>query len=270
MSALARFVCELLVWAVTVGYSGPAQEASLAAPVLKWQHAGCFSWGCEKGWYSSPAVVDLEGDGTVEVVASAYSIVVRDGETGALRWRMKSGHDRSEPEASNVGRTWPGIVVADVDNNGDVEIVTAHSGGTVSIYDHQGYFETGWPQKPSGSELRGLSVYDLEGDGSLEIAVTAAVGSKVNTWVYEHDGSLRPGWPQLSNDSGYAYGIFNDNIAIGDLDADGWGEVVAPSDVHYICAYKSDGSSIPAHAMYGGKDWGKVGIWESQVVELRG
>ncbi|MBN1815530.1 MAG: VCBS repeat-containing protein [Anaerolineae bacterium] len=245
-------------------------DLALQSPVLKWKLAGCFNSWCETGWYSSPAVADLDGDGAVEVIAAAYSIVILDGETGTLKWRMKSGHDRSEPDADNVGRTWPGVIVADVDGNGDIEIVTAHSGGYVSVYDHQGYFQPGWPQRPIESELRGLSVYDLEGDGSLEIVVTGAVGSKVNTWVYEHDGVLRPGWPQLSDDSGYAYGIFNDNAAIGDLDGDGAAEIVVPSDVHYICAYEPDGNQIPAHPMYGDKGWGKVGVWESLAIELRG
>lgn len=242
---------------------------AIQPPVLKWQLGGCFNSWCETGWYSSPAVADLDGDGSAEVIASAYSIVVLDGATGALRWRVKSGHDRSEPDAGNVGRTWPGVVVADVDGNGDLEIVTAHGGGIVSVYDHEGYFQPGWPRHPADGELRGLSAYDLDGDGSLEIVVTATTG-KVNTWVYEHDGALRPGWPQLADDSGYASGIYNDNAAVGDLDGDGLGEIVVPSDVHYICAYEAGGNHVPAHPMYGGKAWGKVGIWESQAIELRG
>jgi hypothetical protein len=72
------------------------------------------------------------------------------------------------------------------------------------------------------------------------------------------------------NESGYAYGIFNDNAAVGDLDGDGFGELVVPSDVHYICAYERDGTQIPANPVYGGKGWGKVGVWESLDVELRG
>jgi hypothetical protein len=247
----------------------PGPEGILA-PLLKWQHGGCYSSWCETGWYSSPAVADLDNDGSVEVIDSAYSIVALDGESGEMEWRMASGHDRSEPEASSVGRTWPGIIVADVDADEQIEIVTAHSGGYVSVYERDGYFASGWPQQPTGLELRGLSVSDLEGDGTLEIIATGAVYGKVNTWVYEHAGMLRPGWPQLSNDSGYAHGIFNANAAVGDLDGDNYGELVIPSDVHYICAYERNGAQISTHLDYGDKGWGQVGVWESLEVELRG
>jgi hypothetical protein len=248
-----------------------AGPGGIAAPQLKWQRGGCHPYWCETGWYSSPAVADLNDDGQNEVIGSAYSIVALDGNTGDLIWRVSSGHDRSQPGASNTGRTWPGIVLADVDNDQQVEIVTAHGGGFLSVYERNGYFAPGWPQQPSGGlELRGLSVSDLDNDDTLEIIATGAVYGKVNTWVYEHNGQLRPGWPQLGNDSGYAYGIFNDNAAVGDLDGDGFGELVVPSDVHYICAYERDGAQIPANPMYTGKGWGKVGVWENLAVEQRG
>jgi len=244
--------------------------AAFGAPMIKWQLGGCYNSWCETGWYSSPATADLDGDGQVEVIASAYSIFVLDGSTGMLEWKMSSGHDRNNPNAPNVGRTWPGIVIADLDHDGAVEIVTAHSGGWVSVYNAQGYFEPGWPQNPTSNELRGLLVSDLDGDNLLEIIVTGARGSAINTWVFEPNGSLRPGWPQLSNDSGYAWGIYNANASAGDLDGDNKGELVVPSDVHYICAYEADGTQIPANMMYGGKGWGKVGVWESLTTELRG
>jgi hypothetical protein len=270
--ALLGLAALMLVWPMAGQpvATGAASAQVISAPMLKWQHGGCFSSWCETGWYSSPAVADLDGDGTLEVIASAYSIVVLDGETGTLAWRVASGHDRSEPGADNVGRTWPGIVVADMDGNKDLEIVTAHSGGYVSVYDHEGTFRPGWPRRPAPQELRGLAVQDLDADGALEVIVTGAVYGKVNTWVYDNDGNLRPGWPQLGNDSGYAHGVFNDNAAIGNLDGDHDAEIVVPSDVHYICAYEADGRQIPAHPIYGGKGWGKVGVWEDPDIELRG
>jgi hypothetical protein len=239
--------------------SATAPSPLLQPPVLKWQRGGCYSSWCETGWYSSPAVADLDGDAKPEVIGSAYSLWALNGEDGSVQWSV-------DPPG---GRTWPGVVVADLEGDGDLEVVVAQSGGYVSVYDHAGTIQPGWPQQPTGEELRGLSVYDLDTDGALEIVVTAT-GDESNTWVYEHDGTLRPGWPQLAGDSGYAWGVYNDNAALGDLDGDGSGEIVVPSDVHYICAYELDGSQIPASSIYGDKGWGKVGVWESLEIELRG
>ncbi len=235
----------------------PVAAGGIAAPVLKWQLGGCNGIWCETGWYSSPAIADLDNDGMSEVIASAYSLYVLNGENGAIQWEV-------DPPG---GRTWPGVVVADIDDNGDLEVVVAQGSGYLTVYDHMG--NEVWNRRPETNELRGLSAYDLDADGSLELIVTAT-GDELNTYVYEHDGSLRHGWPQLNNDSGYGWGIYNDNAAIGDLDGDGMGELVIPSDVHYINAYEANGVQIPAHPLYDGDGWGKVGIWEDLQVELRG
>ena len=244
-------------------------NAAITAPVLKWKNGGCYSSWCETGWYSSPAVEDLDNNGTKEIVASAYSIVALEGNTGEVIWRIDPGKDRNDPPGYSY-RTWPRIWLKDVDGDELPEIISAHAGGYVSVYDNQGYFESGWPQRPTNSELRGLHVGDIDNDGTDEIIVTAAIASKTNTWVYEHNGTLRAGWPQLSNNSGYAWGVYNDNAFIGDLDGDSEQEIIVPSDVHYICAYKPSGVQLPTHSMFGDKAWGAVGIWESTVPELRG
>jgi uncharacterized repeat protein (TIGR01451 family) len=271
---MKRALSILILAACLAGGPSPAlgqqSPAAIQAPLLQWKNGDCYSSWCETGWYSSPAVADLDGDGQAEVIGSGYTIFVLDGATGAQEWHMPSGHDRSQPNASSVGRTWPGIALADLFGDGRLEIVTAHSGGVVSVYNAQGYFMPGWPQHPTSSELRGLSLADLDGDGRIEIVVTAAIGSKTTTWVYEPDGSLRPGWPQLSNDSGYGWGVYNDNSALGDINGDGQAELVVPSDVHYINAYTPNGVQLPANTMYGGKNWGQVGAWEDPTIELRG
>jgi len=244
-------------------------RAAVNLPLLKWKDGGCYSSWCETGWYSSPAVADLDGDGTMEVIASAYSIAALKGTTGELIWRVDSGKDRSSPPGYSH-RTWPGIWIVDVDNDGPQEIITAHSGGYVSIYDSRGYFKNGWPRRPTTNELRGLVVNDIDRDGTAEIIVTGATYGQTNTWVFEHDGRLRPGWPQLSTSAGSAYGVFNDNAWVDDLNNNGMAEIVVPSDVTTLCAYRPDGTQLKASHLYGDKKWGGVGTWESLSTELRG
>lgn len=247
----------LWLMAVFIG-AGPERTFGYDAPVLKWQNGGCYSSWCETGWYASPAVADLDGDGASEIIGAADTIFVLRGSDGALLWSR-------DPDG---GRVWPGVAVADIDSDGDLEIITAHGDGYLHVMDHTG--KAIWSRRPVDNELRGLAISDIDGDQMQEIMVTGAVYGKVNTWVYEPDGTLRGGWPQLSNDSGYAYGVFNDNMAVGDVNGDGVVELIIPSDVHYICAYTPNGEPIAAHSIYGDKAWGAVGIWESLNTELRG
>lgn len=248
------FLCLILVAA----QQGPLHAGAVAAPVLKWQHGGCYSSWCETGWYSSPAVADVDGDGAPEVIGAAYSLFVLNGEDGTVQWS-------TDPAG---GRVWPGVVLADLNGDGQLEIATGHGSGYLHV--HNGAGDLLWSRRPADGELRGLSAFDLEGDGFLELIATAATGSATNTWVLQYDGSLRPGWPQLSNDSGYAWGVYNDNATIGDMDGDGAAEIVVPSDVHYINAYERNGAQIAAHSMYGDKGWGKVGVHVDHDVDLRG
>jgi hypothetical protein len=255
-----NFSAVVLVYltALVIGSIDSVAHGAVQRPILKWQHGGCyFSW-CETGWYSSPAVADLDGDGQKEIIGAAYTVFALNGNDGSVLWSV-------DPPG---GRVWAGVVVADLDADQSPEVVTAHGSGYVHVYDHNGTIV--WSQQPISNELRGLTVSDLDRNGTYEIVVNGAVGSKVNTWVFEHNAALRHGWPQLNNDGGYAYGVFNDNASVGDLDGDGIVEIIVPSDVHYICAYEPNGLQLPTHSMYGDKNWGAVGVWESLETELRG
>jgi hypothetical protein len=238
--------------------------APVAAPVFKWKFGGCYSSWCETGWYSSPAAVDVNGDGRNEVVASAYSLFALNGETGALIWRA----------LGTSNRTWPGVVVADIDQDGAREIVTAQASGWVSVIRLDGSIKWQYQVASGQGELRGLLAADLDGDNSaLEIVVTRAYGSITNAWVLNANKTVRSGWPQLLNDTnGYSWGVYNTNAAAGNIDGDGQLELIVPSDVHYINAFNPDGSPVAANAaVYPGKNWwGRVGVWESMLPELRG
>lgn len=231
--------------------------------VLKWSYGGCYDSWCETGWYSSPAVLDIDADGIDEILASAYTLWALEGDNGALLWRA----------GDTTQRTWPGVVVADLDQDGQSEIVIAQAGGKVSAYHPNGSIE--WQKQPSGGtgEFRGLLAADLDGNGGpLEVIVTRAYGNASNTWVLNANGDTRAGWPQLQNDTyGYAWGVYNANAAAGDIRGDGRLELIVPSDMHYINAFEPDGSALPANAAdYPGKYWGQVGVWESLTTEKKG
>lgn len=74
-----------------------ADSTALSSPIInptpKWQGKGCFASWCQTGWYASPAVADLNGDGQPEVIWSPYSIFVVDGATGGPVWSVRAGHD---------------------------------------------------------------------------------------------------------------------------------------------------------------------------------
>ena len=72
------------------------------------------------------------------------------------------------------------------------------------------------PSKP-------VSLYDLDNDGKLELIVSK--NSQIA--VYNFDGVLRQGWPR------YIAGVMRTNPAVGDLDNDGYGEIVAATHKWY-------------------------------------
>lgn len=241
----------------------PLISKGIGQPVLKFAYAGCYSSWCETGWYSSPAIINIDDDSQAEIIASAYSLWALDGATGQLQWRTDPRH----------GRTWPGIVIADLQNDGTKEIILGQGDGTLSSFSLQGNLE--WERRITTSELRGLSVMDVDSNDSVpEILVTAAIGSKTSVWLLSSNSDVINGWPQVINTdiSGYAYGVFNDNAAIGNLLGDAQLEIILPTDVHYIQGFFPNGSPIPANTSeYPNRNvWGKVGVWENLAIEKRG
>ncbi|KAB2896616.1 MAG: VCBS repeat-containing protein, partial [Dokdonella sp.] len=137
-----------LLWTCLWILAASGAQAAVPVPVLKWAWGGCFGSWCQTGWYSSPAVVDIDGDGRREVVAGSYDLVALDGLDGALRWR-----------AANGGRVWPGVAIADLDDDGRADIVVGRAGGQVSVHRLDGSLRSGWPVAAFASgEVRSLAL----------------------------------------------------------------------------------------------------------------
>jgi hypothetical protein len=253
------------------------------------------------GWFSSPAVVDLGGDGSNEIVAPFYDIAVWAAD-GTLVTRKERG-------AGHEGRVYAPAVVADIDGDATIEVVVAAGEGTVASYGWTGSeltLEPGWSAATTctgGScfENRSLSADDLDGDSSIEIVVSSTrsesppgyEGTNPHVFVFQADGSLRPGWPRYDTRTGVGtdlpggadsncyghsgFGSYGLNTAVGDVDDDADLEILVTYDNHHIQVFDPDGTALLADPSYFTRrdsectgepmSWGQFIRWLDPVVE---
>ena len=212
---------------------------------------------------------DVDGDGKLEIVYGIRSIMCIDAASGALEWRVASGHDITEtdinPALDYAGEAFiyaPPFQLIDYDGDGKDEIftVTSVAGTTkcnIAIYDGSGTYKTHWT---TDRRVWAACVEDLDGDGKCEVAIGYGVGKigmdgVSSIYLYNNDGSVRWSVP-------CGYGMFSDSIAAVDLDGDGSKELVLLYDDNGIIAYHADGSEVTADA-YGGKEWSKILFYEA-------
>ncbi|MDD5309857.1 MAG: VCBS repeat-containing protein, partial [Deltaproteobacteria bacterium] len=90
----------------------------------------------ETGWFASPVVSDLEGDGANELVVAQYSLFVYDSD-GKLLAQAKEG----------LGRVYAPHVVADLDADGTTEIVVGNDHQVIAYEWLSGTLavKAGWP-----------------------------------------------------------------------------------------------------------------------------
>lgn len=133
---------------------------------------------------ATPALGDIDGDGLVEIVA------VEPGGNGRL---IAFEHDGSVKWKSNVpwnGAQSSALALADVDHDGDVEIVAS-----AQLFDHNGVEV--W-QRGSALSYSASAVADLDGQPGLEVLIGgAAFHADGSTW---YDTGTQ-GWthPQVAN-----------------------------------------------------------------------
>jgi hypothetical protein len=272
-----------------------AAARAVAKPVRVRTLTGDKSWA-ETGWFSSPGLVDLDGDGKKEIVAPFYSLFVFDSAGNTLA--------TIKQDAYTKGRIYAPAVVADLEGDGVMDIVAAGNEGTVAAYEWKNgtlAIKAGWPasttsggQSPEG---RGMAAADLDGDGKIEVVVTttntSTTGAQVfvfspNGKLYQPAGTSWQAWPRYNTRAGLGgdtdtngigqtgYGCYGLNVGIGNIDDDAQQEIIVTYDNHQINAFKADGTSITASPYFTNRDskhpnapftWGQFIRWADPVVE---
>ncbi|MBN1426004.1 VCBS repeat-containing protein [Candidatus Fermentibacteria bacterium] len=133
---------------------------------------------------SSPAVVDLDGDGLPEILVGSWdNHLYCFNIDGTTRWTADLGGYVTGP-----------VAVGDVNGDGALEIAAGTMSGDLWVLNADGNASAGWPVA-LGSTHRmtaGVCLADLDGDGVRDLVV--------GTWgkgvfAYRGDGSALPGWP---------------------------------------------------------------------------
>ncbi|MCB9463231.1 MAG: VCBS repeat-containing protein [Candidatus Eisenbacteria bacterium] len=181
--------------------------------------------GSARAGFGPVVVADLDGGGGPEILVAsdrsetgaANLAILRSDGRAASRW-PKTLRDRDNG----------GVAVADVNGDGELELITATVGGDgeITIWKPDGTILSGWPRVfPNVSFDSGVVVAELDPAPGLEIVVLGSAveyGAKSLLYVLRSDGHPLRGFPiEVEATDAYAGGV-----TVGDLEGDGLAEVI--------------------------------------------
>ena len=164
---------------------------------------------------ADPVVGDIDNDGDMEIVVGDWSrahIWNHDG-TYFTGWPINKG-------------TYSTAALADLDGDGDLEIIYSGSDNKLYIWHHNATNFSNWPQTLPETPTSPV-IGDIDNDDTLEIVVGTYQGpvgpEPFEIYAFETNGTIRTGFPFSTS------GVVKSTPAIGDIDNDGKMEIIACS-----------------------------------------
>jgi hypothetical protein len=193
---------------------------------------------------TSVGVADLDGDGLDDLVLALPGecvLYLNEGTVGSPVFAESPGA-KFVLDDGLVGSEPPVLTVADVDSDGDVDIVVASRSGENLVYENldAGTGSFTYTHHTIGSQTadsRAVLVTDINNDGDLDIIV-ANYGTR--NAVFLGDGSA-----DFSGINPTSFGGNQDttSIALADMDGDGFDDIIAGqwNDVDKVSLYTPSG-----------------------------
>ncbi len=177
--------------------------------------------------YQMPSLADIDSDGKKEII-----IATQDMKVYALNENGTNVPGWPYALANFAGG---GIAIGDIDNNGDLEVVTTvRSSGDIIAINHDG--TDLWHTWINNNLFFNPSpvLADLTGDNKLEAICPSSNG---RLYAISYDGSYAPGWPVFYSTKTYT----ESSPIVGDVNGDGSVDVLLGDEARFINAWSNVG-----------------------------